>query len=176
MRNFHLRPGGPGRAPNKRKQNLGEIFLTNLWELVSRQDLPHCSRGPQPHPPREEMWRPTSIIQHLSYIILLATYQEMRTTLGIAVLMVSSPPTRGFHSPVSSLRGSNIRRRTSPAQTSVAPSYSTASFSRMVLGMATWSNGQAIREYQDFLATGRCDAMIHRTIFVFAWYPRHSHA
>lgn len=111
---------------------------------LSVLELPFCFCFPQPFLPA---------------MVVVLTSSKMRALFGIAALMVSIPPSRGFHYPevVSKVRG-NTRRITSSAR-NVASSYYTAWPSPTALDMATWSNGQAIREYQDFLATGRCDAM-----------------
>ncbi len=65
---------------------------------------------------------------------------RMTLLIYAAIILVGIQLSEGFHFPaaVSLLRRNNIRLG------------STSS----VLGMATWSNGQAIKEYQDFLASG----------------------
>lgn len=60
--------------------------------------------------------------------------------LFAAVVLVGVQLSEGFHVPavVSLLRGNHRIGSTTSS----------------MLGMATWSNGQAIKEYQDFLASG----------------------
>lgn len=76
------------------------------------------------------------------------------TVLFATVLMaVVMMPSRAFHIPSSSsssLSLSKIRRDTRRITAEGASSSS-------ALGMATWSNGQAIQEYKDFLASGKSE-------------------
>ncbi|KAL7537040.1 hypothetical protein ACHAXR_009218 [Thalassiosira sp. AJA248-18] len=81
----------------------------------------------------------------------------MTVLIAAAVLMSNILSSRAFHIPdvVSSPIRGNTRPRTAASQYKASLLFHSGSSS--ALGMATWSNGQAIQEYKDFLDTGKSE-------------------
>jgi len=80
----------------------------------------------------------------------------MAFLITTAVLMAVIPSSRAFQIPATlSVRG-YARPRTTESENKASIVYTKPS-SSWALGMATWSNGQAIQEYKDFLATGKLE-------------------
>lgn len=73
-----------------------------------------------------------------------------------AVVMASILSSQGFRTPMVAhlVRG---KSRPSNVASQFAPPSCSRSSPSSALGMATWSNGQAIQEYKDFLATGKSE-------------------
>lgn len=64
--------------------------------------------------------------------------------------IIGAESTYAFHIPTAG----STARTVSIFKPVVSEGHYISSVSSSALGMATWSNGQAIREYQDFLASG----------------------
>mmetsp|Transcript_43220 Transcript_43220/g.91910 ORF Transcript_43220/g.91910 Transcript_43220/m.91910 type:complete len:410 (-) Transcript_43220:197-1426(-) len=84
----------------------------------------------------------------------------MALFLTASILMASIPSSRSFHQlripALTSARG-NSRPVTEKSFEKEYPLCHRSTSPRWSLGMATWSNGQAIQEYKDFLATGKSE-------------------